>query len=115
MVFAAINACPVPGGKLKSVDDSVLTGAPGLITMVKLDNAVAVVAEGSYWRAKQALARLQPEWDTGEAGKVNSDQLSQAFRAALGEPMLTARNDGNVDQALAGATKTFEAIYETPY
>src|SRR6185437_6433698 len=30
-------------------------------------------------------------------------------------PMLTARNDGNVDQAFAGATKTFEAVYETPY
>ena len=28
MVFAAITACPVPGGKLKSVDDSVLSGAP---------------------------------------------------------------------------------------
>ncbi len=115
MVFAAIQACPVPGGKLKSVDDSVLNGAPGVIKMVKLDNAVAVVAEGSYWRAKQALARLQPEWDTGDAGKVNSDQLSQQYRAALSEPMLTARNDGNVDQALSGATKTFEAIYETPY
>ena len=37
------------------------------------------------------------------------------YRAALNEPMLTARNDGNVDQALSGAAKTFEAIYETPY
>ena len=115
MVFAAIQACPVPGGKLKSVDDSVLAGAPGVIKMVKLDNAVVVVAEGSYWRAKQALARLQPEWDTGAAGSVDSDRLSQEYRAALSEPMLTARNDGNVDQALSGATKTFEAIYETPY
>src|ERR1700722_18237398 len=85
MVFAAIQACPVPGGKLKSVDDSVLAGAPGVIKMVKLDNAVAVVAEGSYWRAKQALARLQPEWDTGEAGKVNSEGLSKMYRAALSE------------------------------
>ena len=115
MVFAAIQACPVPGGKLKSVDDSVLAGAPGVIKMVKLDNAVAVVAEGSYWRAKQALARLQPEWDTGAAGSVDSDKLSQEFRAALSETMLTARNDGDVDQAISGATKTFEAIYETPY
>ncbi len=31
MVFAAITACPVPGGKLKSVDDSVLNGAPGVL------------------------------------------------------------------------------------
>ncbi len=115
MVFAAITACPVPGGKLKSVDDSVLAGAPGILQMVKLDNAVAVVATDTYWRAKRALSRLHPEWDTGEAGEVDSDKLSQMYRAALSEPMLTARNDGNVDQAMSGAAKTFEAIYETPY
>ena len=116
MVFAAIQACPVPGGKLKSVDDSVLSGAPGVVKMVKLDNAVAVVAEGSYWRAKQALARLQPEWDTGEAGTLDSDKLSAQFRAAvLNDKMATVRNDGDVDQAMLGAAKTFEAIYETPY
>src|SRR3984885_12479090 len=115
MVFAAITACPVPGGKLKSVDESVLAGAPGIIQVVKFDNAVAVVATESFWRAKRALSRLQPDWDVGEAGKVDSDQLSREFHAALSEPMLTARNDGNVDQAFSGATKTFEAIYETPY
>jgi isoquinoline 1-oxidoreductase beta subunit len=115
MVFAAINACPVPGGKLKSVDESALAGAPGVIQVVRFDNAVAVVATGSYWRAKQALARLQPEWDVGAAGNVDSEQLSKGFRAALSEPMLTARNDGDFDQAISGAVKTFEAIYETPY
>ena len=31
------------------------------------------------------------------------------------EPMLTARNDGDVDKAMSGAAKTFEAVYETPY
>jgi isoquinoline 1-oxidoreductase subunit beta len=115
MVFAAITACPVPGGKLKSVNESLLAGAPGIVQIVKLDNAVAVVATENFWRAKRALAQLQPEWDVGEAGKVDSDQLSRAYRAALDEPMLTARNDGNVDQAMLGAAKTFEAIYETPY
>jgi isoquinoline 1-oxidoreductase beta subunit len=115
MVFAAISACPVPGGKLKSVDESVLAGVPGVVQVVKLDNAVAVVATDTFWRAKRALSRLHPEWDVGEAGKVDSDRLSQAFRAALNEPMLTARDDGNVDQAMSGATRTFEAIYETPY
>ena len=115
MVFAAINACPVPGGKLKSIDESALAGAPGVLKVVKLDNAVAVVAEGSYWRAKQALARLQPEWDGGEAASIDSDKLSQEFRAALNETMASARNDGDVDQALSGGAKIFEAIYETPY
>src|SRR6202167_1402517 len=85
MVFAAIYACPVAGGKLKNVDDSVLAGAPGVLRVVRLDNAVAVVAAGSYWPGKQALARLQPEWDVGEAGNVDSEQFSKTFRAALGE------------------------------
>src|SRR6204780_3164254 len=115
MVFAAINACPVAGGKLKSVDESMAAGAPGVLQVVKLSNAVAVVAEGSYWRAKQALARLQPEWDAGEAASVDSDKLSQEFHKALSETMVAARNDGDVDQAMSGAAKTFEAIYETPY
>src|SRR6201988_378213 len=115
MVFAAINACPVRGGKLKSVDESVLSGAPGVVGVVKLENAVAVVATGTFWRAKRALSRLQPEWDVGAAGSVDSGQLSAQFRRGLTERMGTAGNDGNVDRAMSGAVRTFEAIYETPY
>jgi isoquinoline 1-oxidoreductase beta subunit len=115
MVFASINACPVRGGKLKSVDESVLSGVPGIVGVVKLEDAVAVVATDSFWRAKRALSRLQPEWDVGAAGSVNSEQLSKEFRAALTDRMVVARNDGNVDMAMSGATKTLEAIYETPY
>jgi isoquinoline 1-oxidoreductase beta subunit len=115
MVFASINACPVRGGKLKSVDESVLSGVPGIVAVVKLADAVAVVATDSFWRAKRALARLQPEWDVGAAGSVNSEQLSKEFRAALTDLMVIARNDGNVDKAMSGPAKTIEAIYETPY
>ncbi len=115
MVFAAINACPVRGGKLKSVDESVLFGTPDIVGVVRLENAVAVVATGTFWRAKRALSRLQPEWDVGTAGSVDSAQLSKEFRAALTDRMVIARNDGDVDQAMSGAVRTFEAIYETPY
>jgi isoquinoline 1-oxidoreductase beta subunit len=115
MVFASINACPVRGGKLKSVDESVLSGVPGIVAVVKLEDAVAVVATESFWRAKRALSRLQPEWDVGAAGSVNSEQLSKEFRAALTDRMVVARNDGNVDEAMSGTPKTLEAIYETPY
>jgi isoquinoline 1-oxidoreductase subunit beta len=115
MVFASINACPVRGGKLKSVDESVLSGVPGIVGVVKLEGAVAVVATDSFWRAKRALSRLQPEWEVGAAGRVDSEQLSKEFRAALTDRMVVARNDGNVDKALSGAPKTLEAIYETPY
>src|SRR6185312_13421499 len=95
MVFAAITACPVPGGKLKSVDDSVLSGEPGIIQVVKLPNAVAVVATDTWWRAKRALSRLHPTWDVGATGSVDSEQLSKDYRAALTGPMISARNDGD--------------------
>ena len=115
MVFAAIQQCPVPGGKLKSVDESVVKGMPGNPKVVKLDDAVAVAAEGTWWRARQALARLQPEWDVGAAGDVDSAGLSKAFHAALDGPALPARSLGDVDKAMGGGVKTFEAVYETPY
>ena len=115
MVFASISACPVRGGKLKSVDESVLSGTPGIVGVVKLEDAVAVVATDSFWRAKRALSRLQPEWDVGAAGHIDSEQLSKDFRAALTDRMVVARNDGDADKAISGAPRTLQAIYETPY
>ncbi|HEX3973384.1 MAG TPA: molybdopterin cofactor-binding domain-containing protein [Stellaceae bacterium] len=115
MVFAAITQCPVPGGKLKDVDASPLAGMPGHPQMVKLDNAVAVVAEGTWWRAHMALAKLQPDWDTGASGSIDSAQLSKEFHAALDGQAINVRSAGDIDQALKGAAKPLEAVYETPY
>jgi len=116
MVFAAILQCPVPGGKLKGVDDSVVAGMPGNPKVVKLDNAVAVAAEGTWWRARQALAKLQPEWDTGAAGSTSTEQFFREYKAALdtAKPVV-ARNQGDFDKAMGAGGKTFEAVYETPY
>ncbi len=115
MVYAAVVACPVPGGKLKSVDDSPLKGAPGIVQVVRLSDAVVVVATDTFWRAKQGLAKLHPEWDVGESGSTDSALFARQYREALDGPAATARNDGNVDTALPAAAKTIEALYEVPY
>ena len=114
MVYAAIASCPVFGGKLKSVDETPVKGRRGVQQVVKLDNAVAVIAD-RFWRAKEALALLKPEWDAGEAGKTDSAQFAKLYRDALDGPMVTARNDGNVDDAFAQGGKIVEAIYEAPH
>ena len=118
MVYAAINACPVPGGKLKSVDEAPVKGRRGVIQVVKLDDAVAVVAD-SFWRAKEALALLKPEWDTGEAGSTDSAQFAKAYRDALDGPLVSARSNDNVDDAFNGIVasggKIVEALYEAPH
>jgi isoquinoline 1-oxidoreductase beta subunit len=114
MVYAAINACPVAGGKLKSVDEAPVKGRRGVLHVVKLDDAVAVVAN-RYWRAKEALALLKPEWETGEAGNTDSAQFAKLYRETLDGPMVSARNDGNVDDAFAKSGKVVEALYEAPH
>ncbi len=50
--------------KLVSVDDSVLAGKRGVVKVVKLPDAVAVIAD-NYWRANQALKSLKIVWDGG--------------------------------------------------
>jgi isoquinoline 1-oxidoreductase subunit beta len=114
MVYAAVAACPVPGGTLKSVDESPVQSARGVIRVVRLPNAVAVVAD-NYWRAKQGLAKLQPEWEIGADGKTDSAQMNKDYRDALDGPGATARKDGDVDDAMPKAAKTIEAMYEVPY
>jgi isoquinoline 1-oxidoreductase beta subunit len=114
MVYAAIAACPVFGGKLKSVDDAPVKGRRGVQQVVKLDNAVAVIAD-RFWRAKEALALLKPEWETGEAGKTDSAQFAKLYRDTLDGPMVSARNDGNVEEAFGKGGKIVEAVYEAPH
>lgn len=118
MVYAAIAACPVSGGKLRSVDEAPVKGRRGVLQVVKLDDAVAVVAD-RFWRAKEALALLKPEWDEGEGGKTDSAQFAKLYRDTLDGPMVSARNDGNVEDAFATAAssggKVVEATYEAPH
>src|SRR5262245_47992593 len=113
MGYAAVAACPVFGGKLESVDDSPAKGRRGVLQVVRLNDAVVVVAD-RFWRAKEALALLKPDWEVGEAGKTDSAQFAKLYRDTLDRAMVSARNDGNVEDALAKG-KIVEAVYEAPH
>lgn len=115
MVYAAITACPVPGGTLARVDDTPVKGLPGVLGVVRLNSAVAVVAEGTWWRAKQALARLQPEWNTGTSAATDTAQFNREYQAvSVAGPAATARNDGDAERMLSNAGRVLEATYEVP-
>ena len=112
-LYASIMSCPVFGGRLVSVDDSAIQGGRGIKQVVKLDDAVAVVAD-NYWRANEALKKLKLVWDGGAAAKTNSAQFAREYREALDGPMVTARNDGDAKAAIAKSAHVIEAVYETP-
>ncbi len=115
MVYAAVVSCPEFGGKLKSVDETPAKGLRGVIAVVKLDDAVAVVAD-RYWRAKAALQKLEPVWAPGANATVDSAQLGKAYRDALDGPLASARKIGDAAAGLAApGVKLVEATYEVPY
>ncbi|MBV8239671.1 MAG: xanthine dehydrogenase family protein molybdopterin-binding subunit, partial [Hyphomicrobiales bacterium] len=106
---------PVFKGTLKSVDETKLAGMKGIRQVVKLPDAVAVVADG-WWRAKKAAQALAPSWDVGDHSGVSSRTISANLHEALSAAdARVGRNDGDVDRALGEAVKRIEADYEVPF
>jgi isoquinoline 1-oxidoreductase subunit beta len=114
MQFATVAACPVFGGKLKSVDDSKAMAIKGVQQVVKIDNAVAVVGD-HMWAAMQGLAALDIEWDDGPNVNVSTESIVEQMARASQNDGVVARSDGDVAKAIPGAAKKVDAIYEMPF
>ena len=114
MKVATLAACPVFGGKLASVDDAKAKAIPGVRQIVRLDDAVAVVAD-HMWAAKQGLAALDIRWDEGPNAPIGTADIVRALAEASQRPGVVARDDGDAAKALAGAARKLEAVYELPF
>jgi isoquinoline 1-oxidoreductase beta subunit len=115
MLYAAIKAAPVFGGKLVSVDATPAASMPGVVKVVQLANAVAVVADG-YWHAQQALNKLQPVFDTGGNEEVSSESILKNFAQALdGKSGKKVVHEGRGDDAFEKSATTVSAEYRVPY
>ena len=115
MVYAAIAQCPVFRGKLSAVANERIMGMRGLIKVVRLDDAVAVVAD-NWWRANRILKALPIEWDAGANGDATTESIRAFMRTGLDDTRApVARNDGNVEAAFDSAAKLVEAEYYAPF
>ena len=116
MLYAAIKACPVNGGKVKSFDTAKITGNKGVKKVVQIeDNAIAVIGD-SWWQAKTALDALPITWDEGENAKVSSESIAAWLKEGLDvEQAFVGNKGGDVKAALGGAAQKIEAVYSYPY
>jgi isoquinoline 1-oxidoreductase beta subunit len=116
MLNAAVQQCPVYGGKLKSVDEGKIASMPGVKKVVRIkDNAVAVVAD-TYYHAKTALAALPVEWDVGQNGAVSDTSIAAHLKTGLdAEGSNGGWGYGDANKAIEGAAKKIEAVYSTPF
>ena len=84
MKFAALAQSPTFGGKLVSVDEAKAKAVRGVSQVVRLDDAVAVVASHT-WAAKQGLAAAAPQWDAGPNAKLSTADIVEQLAARLGK------------------------------
>jgi len=117
MLNAAIKACPVFGGKLKSFDEGKVRDMKGVRKVVKVgDSAVAVVAD-TWWHAKTALEAVPIDWDEGDNAKVSSASIAKWLEQGLdpAQPAFVGNQNGEAKAAIARAAKKVEAVYNYPY
>jgi isoquinoline 1-oxidoreductase subunit beta len=112
--IATLAQSPVFGGRVKSVDDAAAKAVKGVRQIVRLDDAVAVVAD-HMGAAKKGLAALAIEWDDGPHAKLNTQEIVGELEKATQNPGAVAQNIGDVEKAMAGAVTKVEATYQVPF
>jgi isoquinoline 1-oxidoreductase beta subunit len=112
--FATLAQSPVFGGRVKSVDDTAAKAVKGVRQIVRLDDAVAVVAD-HMGAAKKGLAALKIEWDEGPHAKLDTGAIARELEQATQGAGAVAQNIGDVDKAMAGAVTKVEATYQLPF
>jgi len=112
--FATLAQSPVFGGRVKSVDDAAAKAVKGVRQIVRLDDAVAVVAD-HMGAAKKGLAALAIEWDQGPNATLTTQQIADDLQKTTLAAGPVAQKIGDVDEALAGAVTKVEAAYEVPF
>jgi isoquinoline 1-oxidoreductase beta subunit len=86
----------------------------GVKEVFSIGHGVAVVAENT-WVAFQAKKALVIKWDEGPRASNSTAGLRQMFADMANKPGISVTNRGNIDQALSGAARKLEAVYEAPY
>jgi isoquinoline 1-oxidoreductase subunit beta len=112
--IATLAQSPVFGGRVKSVDDTKAKAVKGVRQVVRLDDAVAVVAD-HMGAAKKGLAALAIEWDDGPHAQLDTQKIVDQLEKATLEPGAVAQNIGNTEKAMASAVTKVEATYQVPF
>src|SRR5712671_214631 len=112
--IATLAQSPVFGGRVKSVDDTAARAVKGVHQIVRLDDAVAVVAD-HMGAAKKGLAALAIEWDDGPHAKLSTKDIVDELEQAALNPGAVAQTVGDVGSAMTRATTKVDATYQVPF
>jgi isoquinoline 1-oxidoreductase subunit beta len=114
MLVAVMARAPLPGVKVKSVNDAKAKAVKGVQQVITIDSGVAVLASG-YWAAKKGRDALEITWDQGATAGLNSAKVSAMLTDGADAAEAIAVDKGNVRDANANSVAAVDALYEAPY
>ena len=116
MRTAVVLHPPRFGAKAAAVDGRAALDVPGITAVVPINEGVAVVGE-TFDDAHRGLLALTVDWDDQGAERRSSEELLAEHRRLVesGEGAVVAREDGDVEDALASAAHLVDGMYELPY
>jgi isoquinoline 1-oxidoreductase subunit beta len=112
--IATLAQSPVFGGRVKSLDETAAKAVKGVRQIVRLDDAVAVVAD-HMGAAKKGLAALNIEWDDGQHANLTTEEIAHQLDQATLGPGAVAQSIGDAEKAMASAATKIESIYQVPF
>jgi nicotinate dehydrogenase subunit B len=112
MVHGAVVRPPAIGATLVSVDESSVSGMPGIVKVVVKKNFVGVVAE-KPWQAMQAAGRLKATWTPGAGLPAQAEFYDHLRKQPARDAFLV--NSKDVDEKIADAALVVKATYLHPY
>ena len=111
--FATLAQSPVFGGRVKSVDDAAAKAVKGVRQIVRLDDAVAVVAD--HMGCEERVGGLVIQWDDGPHAKLSTNEIVAELEKATLNAGAVAQTIGDADKAMASAATKVEATYQVPF
>ncbi|HYR89196.1 MAG TPA: molybdopterin cofactor-binding domain-containing protein [Terriglobia bacterium] len=112
MLHGRLIRPPKIGSSLVNIDESSVSGVAGLVKIVRKGNFLGVVAEREE-QAIEAARLLKVEWRGGRTLPDYPDLYAAVRRDKLIKTDVVM-NSGNVDSALASATRVLGATYAYP-
>ncbi len=112
--IAVLAICPEIGGSLAGVDEAAARRVDGVRQVIRLADAVAVVADHT-WAAMQGLAAADPQWGSGANSGLDQAHIVARLQEAAASAGAVARDTGDAARALATSATRIQSVYEQPF
>ena len=113
ILTASLAHAPAIGSRPDSVDDTEALAQNGVRRVVRLSNAVAVLAD-TWWAAERGRRALRVGWSPADPA-ADSEAIRESLMRALESDGAVIESRGSVSRMLDRADSRIDAQYEAPH